>query len=928
MSQYRTLMHRNRRGILSARRPGAKAHGRAFAVVMSFLIPIILLIPAFIVLDIFPFGGNTTLAVDLRNQYVGFFEAYKNYFTQPESFIYNWNKGMGGLMAGTNAYYLMSPLNLIFFLFPDALLPLAVELIQVIKIGLAGAFFCVYLQEVQHGEGWGAILFSTCYALMSYTVGNILNLMWFDPIYLAPLVLLFLERFFDGKSAVPYIMVLAFAILTNFYTAYMLCLFLVFYSIWTLVRRPRPQGMTQKEWAKTAVGLFVRFAFISVTAAAMTMWLILPNLYSLLLSKGPYQNNANLVWDFAYGLPDPLSRLLPAAFDYDEVQNGYADIYAGTISVIFGLFYFFNRHIRLREKVASAVVCVILLLCMNVKILNLIWHGIQYPIWYNFRFSWVFILFTLIIGYRSFRRSWHITLLQVGVVVAFYAALLIYIFVKKQGDEEAFAFLTPYHLVATAALVIVYLFFIHRTAPARRFTLYSAALFFVSCLEIAFNTAFYQGVYNYEPLAEFEFFHQALKEPSDAVKPGENEFYRVERTFRHDRNDGLRFDLSGLTHFNSTYEYNTIELMSTLGMARARASTDGGNSTKFTDGLFSIRYYMDGKYDEAQKDTTPGMSKLKPQVHRPDLANMTLADEFEYLRIYENPWAMPLGMLAEEPLSTYDAGRKNPMDVQDELANLLDGREGEINYFKRQPMSEETAENLVLEDPNADLKNYKREDTEDKDKKAALSWTFETDGSASAYLTMSETFNMNNSNVYLNDELVGNKRTGSVSSSQILNVSAKGDAPQQQKLEIRMKKDTDSFKLNHMALFTLDEAALKDEVAYQNQNGLKLDVFRPTYFKGTFTADETTPLLLLSLPYDEGWTAKLDGETVPTRMVLDALTAVDVTPGTHTVEFSFTEPLLYPGLALTVGGVFSFILLIQDERKAKRRDETKGDVLA
>lgn len=918
MSQYRALMHFSQRGILSARRPGAKPHGRFFALAMSFLIPIILLIPAFIVLDIFPFGGHTTLAVDLRNQYVGFFEAYKNYFSEPTTAIYNWNKGMGGIMAGTNAYYLMSPLNLIFFLFTDALLPLAVELIQIIKIGLAGAFFCLYLQQTQHGDGWGSILFSVFYALMSYTVGNILNVMWFDPIALAPLVLLFLERLFDGKSAIPYVLLLSLTILTNFYMAYMLCLFLICYALWTLIRRPRPKGLTQKEWTRSAVMLFVRFALVSIVAAAMTMWLVLPNLYSLMLSKGPYQNNDNLVWDFAYGLPDPLSRLLPAAFDYDEVKNGYADIYAGTLSVIFGLFYFFNRHIRRREKVASAVLCVFLLLCMNIKILNLLWHGLQYPIWYNFRFSWVFILFTLIIGYRSFRRTWRITPLQVGVVLAFYAALLFYIFVNKQGDDEMFSFLTPYHLIATALLVVVYLVLIRKATPLRHVTLFTAALFFVSLLEIAVNTAVYQGVYNYEPLAEFEFFHQALKQPSEAVKPQENEFYRVERTFRHDRNDGLRFDLSGLTHFNSTYEYNTIELMSTLGMARARASTDGGNSTKFTDGLFAIRYYMDAKYDPE------GMQKLKSQVYRPDLRNMTLVDESEFVQTYENPWLMPLGMLAEAPLETYDAGRKNPMDVQDELANLLDGRAGEINYFKRQPMSEVQSENLVLENPDTSLKTYRRVD-EDKDQKAALSWHFTTTGEGSSYLTISETFNVNNTSIYLNGEAIGNKRTGNVSSSQILNVSADGDPMQEQTLEVRLKREKDSVKLNHMALFTLDEEALQDEVTYQKENGLSLDVFKPTYFKGTVTADENTPLLLLSLPYDKGWHAKVDGKAVPTKMVLDALTAIDMAPGTHTVEFSFTQPLFFSGLTLSVGGLLCFIGLIVQERRKRNGHNVKAE---
>lgn len=920
MSFYRTLMKQEKRGILDVHFKNEKKRHHFFLILMSAIVPLLILVPAMIYCGIFPFGENTTLAVDLRNQYVGFFEAFKHIFDDPSSFAYNFAKGPGGNMIGTFAYYLLSPFNFLLFAFSDTNLPFGILLIQMIKVSLSGAFFAFYLIKREHGEGWGVLLFSVLYATMGFTVANLLNLMWFDPIYMAPILLWLLERMLDGKSAIPYVFALAATIFTNFYMSYMLCFFLVFYTIWTLIRRARPSGYTKKEWMGECVRKFFRFALVSVIAAALVAWLVLPDLYSLMISKGPYQDPQKFQWTLGYPLFDPLSRLLPAANDYKQVQNGYAVIFSGTITVIFGLFYLLNRRITLREKIASIVFCAFLLLSMNVKFLNLIWHGLQYPIWYNFRFSWVFSLFALILGYRSFRRTRQIRWFQYLLVLVSYAGLLCYLLykvMKQSGEKGPLPFLTYWHIAATAAIVLLYLLLLHRWRKKPTSRLAVAGILMLTFIEMATNAGFYMGVYNYEPIAEFHFIDAAMRDPSKKIAPQENTFYRVERLFRHDRNDGMRFGLSGLTHFNSTYENHTIELFSRLGLARARASSDGGNTTKLTDALFGVKYYMEGKMDAAQKTSQPGMSKLENTIHRPDIKNMILQDESRWVKTYENPWAMPLGMLAEKEISTYDSGRKNPMDFQDDLANMLDGKVGTINYFTRQTMSEARTENLRAVDPNASIVEYKRIST-DKKTPARLVFDFETTGEGSFYATISETFNGGNSNVYLNNQRIKNHRTTNVTSSQVLNVSAAGEQPKKQTLAIEMNKEKDSFKLNHMALFMLNEAALQEAVAMQNANGLQLHSFSSTHFEGKIQASEETPYLLLSLPYDEGWNAHVDGAKVVPLNVLDGLTAIPITKGTHTISFSYVPPLMLPGLALTAAGFVCLIVLAVDERKTRK----------
>ena len=186
-------------------------------------------------------------------------------------------------------------------------------------------------------------------------------------------------------------------------------------------------------------------------------------------------------------------------------------------------------------------------------------------------------------------------------------------------------------------------------------------------------------------------------------------------------------------------------------------------------------------------------------------------------------------------------------------------------------------------------------------------------------MTISETVNTFNSFVFLNNKQIENKRSGSVSTSQVLNVSSANESEKTQDLTIQMHRKKDSFRLNHVALFELDENALKDAVAYQKQNGLQLTSFHSTAFSGTFKATENTPYLLLTLPYDEGWSAKLDGHSVPTQNVLNALTAISVTPGTHKLEMEFHTPMLWEGCCLSLAGLMFLFVLIRNERQSKAR---------
>lgn len=49
-------------------------------------------------------------------------------------------------------------------------------------------------------------------------------------------------------------------------------------------------------------------------------------------------------------------------------------------------------------------------------------------------------------------------------------------------------------------------------------------------------------------------------------------------------------------------------------------------------------------------------------------------------------------------------------------------------------------------------------------------------------------------------------------------------------------------------------------------------------------------LLYTSIPYDEGWKIKVDGQDVEYIKLLDGLIAVQLNEGNHVIEFKYKTP--------------------------------------
>lgn len=361
---------------------------RRFLLSASFFLTLAILLGIFALRGIAPFGNASLLEADGQGQYVSYFALYRDLFSGKADWFYSFEKLLGGSLSGLFAYYLASPFNLLLLLFPRGELPLAMDLLILLKMSFCSLTMALYL------DGTGklsarSLVFTTAYALCGYNNAYAWCIMWLDAVILLPLVALGIERLWREGKPLLYIFSLGASILFCFYTGYMLCVFSVLYFLWRLTLDT--VSLRTLPWKKIG-----RYALASLLGGGLSAGILLPGF--LALSGGvpisPYYSVTRFTYPAALRM---LAVLLPGRNSYDGLilpMLGLSTLFSlaaagATVRVLF------QDRQSLRRKVLS--VCALLLL-------GLLWYLLMdYPlIREEFGFTQRSILPKFLVGYVPF----------------------------------------------------------------------------------------------------------------------------------------------------------------------------------------------------------------------------------------------------------------------------------------------------------------------------------------------------------------------------------------------------------------------------------------------------------------------------------------------------------------------------------------------
>ena len=842
----------------------------------SFIIPIVILGLVYSFYGMYPLGDKTILICDLNLQYVDFFSAYYEILTTDKSIFYSWHAGMGLNFIGLFAYYLSSPFSFLILLFGKQNLTEALLAIILIKIGSAGLMFSVYSRYLFKETGISVVIFSVLYALIAYSIVYSFNLMFLDGVVFLPLVILGVEKILRENKCFLFIISLTIMFIANFYIAYMVGTFSLLYFF---VRFLADYNLGE---TKLFTRKFLLFGLSTILAAGFSAFLWVPTFFALDHGYGdPYFVHLRV----KFKLFDLITKLQIASYDTLKFP-GLPNIYCGLLPLLLVPLFFFNNRIDLKEKMLHLFLFAFLIISFDVSTLDLVWHAFNIPVWFPFRYSFVFSFLMVSLAYRQFNQIQQEDAQKIFKICA---GWIVMILLLQKFDYE---YLSDIILVISIFFLCLYtllLSWLTRTSYKKIAVL--LGLTFLILMETSLNTFSLirrlDGEFGYISAEKYSKSLIKLENIIQRIHDHDQSLYRLEWIGARTMNAPMNLQYKGISHFSSMANSDLNKFLQKLGFlshAGYRAIESAG-LTPISASLLGIKYII------SPNEIGLGYKKLFNE------------DGF---MVYENIHALPIGFMVNERLKDLDIKQENPFQLQSDFVNLSMGNHPSIPEYQShyQPL-----EVVKIEMTNAFFSGEDKKEIfqrNDKNQEAFVEFYIYNPEDQQVYANFHTLREHPGLDIYLNDEKINEDHPEYNRNILDLGFHRRNDV-----LKLKIAFNNDEFGFQNRYFYGLNNKNLDKALRPLRESFLEITKFTDTLIEGKILVGKNH-LLLTSIPYNPGWAAYIDNQLVPIIKIGESLIGIELEEGKHAVKFTFTPRGLKQGILvsfLTLSGILLFFVL-------------------
>lgn len=830
---------------------------------LSFLIPLTIISIVLAFQGIWWGSDTTILASDGFHQYVIFNQTLRNALHGDGSLFYTFTSGLGLNFYALSSYYLGSFLSPLVFFFDLQSMPDALYLVTVVKFGLIGlsTYFSLKGIHKKLEPSW-VLLLSTSYSLMSFSTSQLEINSWLDVFILVPIILLGLHQLVRENKQIIYYVALTCLFVQNYYFGYMTAIFL---TLWTLV---------QLSWLeKNRIKTFFNFTVVSILSALSSMFMLLPTYLDLKTHGETFTKIVNLKTEDSWYF-DFFAKNLVGSFDTTKFGS-IPMIYVGLFPLILTLLFFTLKEVKWSVKCSYGLLISIVIASFYLQPLNLFWQGMHAPNMFLYRYAWILSTILIYLAAETCIRLKQISLRTFyGVVIFLTLGFVLTFFLRNQYE-----FLQDVNFLLTLEFLILYsslflLLFYYRLSSK-----WVATVFLLFGLfEIGIHTHYQvQGLSQEWHFPSRSNYEEKLTDIDSLVNSAKNDnttFYRTERLLPQTGNDSMKYNYNGISQFSSIRNRASSSVLDKLGFRSDRTNLNlrYQNNTIIADSLFGIKYNL------ATTD--------------PNKFGFSLYNRTDSINLYENNFHQGLAILTN---SVYkDVKFTNlTLDNQTNFLNQLAG----VNhkYYYSIPI---TSSQYATELGNRITVNKVAEETSSK-----VSYTFTVPANSQVYLNLPKiTFsNENHKKVVIT---VNNQSTEFTldNAFSFFNV---GDFPEESEVQVDIH-----FPENAQVSFDKPQFYRLDLTAFKNAVSILKDKNVVTKTEGNkVTVDfetENEASLLLTLPYDKGWSATIDGKPVSIQKAQNGFIKVDIKPGQTQAILTFTPQGFYSGLIISISALILF----------------------
>lgn len=593
--------------------------------------------------------------------------------------------------------------------------------------------------------------------------------------------------------------------------------------------------------------VFITFSLASLLAGGLSAAMLLPAFRSL-----HFAGENSLSLQPLYPLIEIATKLFTGSISYEQLRYGLPNIYIGLpLLVLFGC-YAINPFISRSKRIVSAVLIGVFLLSFQASGLYMLWHGFDAPNAMPARFSF---LFSFVLIYLAYEGYCHLPSDGNGSISSRMGYLALAFFA---GSCILFSSGIPAYLAYETVVFDVVCFLISCSLVAilrgKRKTLVLVALFVIEVAGLTGNLYF--SIHRLEDVdtlrvKDYETFVTERQNTVTQISDHDNSLYRVETNDYRTENDPLVFGYRGLSHYTSDFDPAFASFARRLGLFQSHYRIMyAAGTTPVLESIFGIKYII---HDEAQS--------LAPLPE-----DYQLLWQQEEDAVWLNPYALPLAFLTENT-DAVELSSDNPFENQNLLIKDLTGlSEPVFTPAKADLVSSESTIRLSFEQP-ADIPTY-----------------FSSDGSWFSF----------NGNV---PEKMG-RFIGCVKAP---------NTDETLENELIIYKDA-GYAGGGSYVACLNEAAFQSAHETLTRNSCTVESSTDSHLL-IHTPEKAHPSqLVLSIPYDEGWMVQIDGELAEATQRYDALLAVNLPEGAHTIELTFAPAGWKNGLVISLTSALLLLL--------------------
>ncbi|MBQ3021547.1 MAG: YfhO family protein [Bacilli bacterium] len=835
-------------------------------VILTFILAFLIIGIIYKLQDVAPLGRNSMLTVDFFHQYGPMLAELFDRIQSKESLLFSFNIGLGIPFFRNFFNYLSSPINLLMLLFNRNNVVMSYSIIIALKAILSALTCSYYLKKKFNTKSLTLIGLSLLYAFSSYFAAYYWNIMWIDGLYLLPLIILGIENIINKNNGVLYTITLTLMLYTNYFIAYMICIFACIYFIAYLIIK------TDKFKIKDILKKCFKFALCSLTSGLLMAWALIP-MYEALSSTNATMGTLPTSQYYAFTITEffknHLTGINPTVFASD-ISNS-PNVSCGILSIALFILFLLNNKISLKRKIVYTLLLLFLSASFYIAPLDYIWHAFHVPNDLPYRYSFIYSFILILIGAYSLKQIKNISYKKVLISFILCIIFITYVYLSKFDNISTNMIKINYLLITTYFLI----YNLYHFYPKLK-RLSSNIFILVIIIECILSINHKWDILQY--IDEFYYDYNNINTSIKYIKENEDElFYRTEKDNILTFNDGAWYDYYGMTTFSSMAYDNISQLIYDLGMPGNEINSYYyKQNTPIFDLMFNIKYIIGYTSDYTRYEDT-----------------LTNND----INTYKNLYTTGLMFGVNNTIKNWKYNYINPFEYQNDFIEYSTNIENtlyRLTLLNKEIIHQANDETIVKYTYINEYDNI----------------YLYTNNSLVNYIIVNNNVYYKN-NVNTNDISLNTKQDiynyYTYDEPYIINELSNNDV-----VDIYVSYNT--YLDEEIDIYTIDNSKFIEAYNILNKNKLNITKFKEHYIEANINLEENKTIYT-SIPYDDGWNVYCNGKHINTFKINDSLLGFDLNKGNNNIVLEYKINNFNISLGISISTlIFTITYLIIKKR--------------